>query len=76
MRGVDGFELTAGIRQVERCEKGGVTPIVAVTAKAMAGQDERCRAAGMDAYLSKPVSLDRLHAVLERWFTPATSAGS
>ncbi len=40
----------------------------------MAGEDERCRAAGMDAYLSKPVSLDRLHAVLERWFTPATPA--
>ncbi len=37
----------------------------------MRGEDERCRAAGMDAYLSKPVALDRLRATLQRWM-PAT----
>ncbi len=74
---MDGFEMTARIRETEAAEGQSRTPIVAVTANAMAGEDERCRAAGMDAYLSKPVSLDRLHAVLERWFastTPATPA--
>ena len=71
---MDGFEMTAAIRRAEKDDGRAITPIVAVTANAMAGEDERCRAAGMDAYLSKPVSLDRLHAVLERWFTPATAA--
>ena len=71
---MDGFEMTARIRDTERAEGQPRTPIVAVTANAMAGEDERCRAAGMDAYLSKPVSLDRLHAVLERWFASATPA--
>ncbi len=43
------------------------TPIVAVTANAMKGEEERCIAAGMDAYLVKPVSIERLRATLERW---------
>jgi PAS domain S-box-containing protein len=65
---MDGFEMTDAIRTLERKERRKPTPIVACTANAMAGEDERCRDAGMDAYLSKPVSLDRLYAVLERWF--------
>jgi PAS domain S-box-containing protein len=67
---MDGFQMTAGIRAAEKEAEFPRTPIVAVTANAMAGEDERCRAAGMDGYLSKPVSLDRLRAVLERWFKP------
>ncbi len=64
---MDGFEMTARIR-IEEVERGRPrTPIVAVTANAMRGEDERCRAAGMDAYLSKPVALDRLRATLQRW---------
>ena len=51
-------------------------PIVAVTANAMRGEEERCLAAGMDAYLAKPVSLDRLRAILERWLPIAGSGGS
>src|SRR6188474_2637348 len=42
-------------------------PIVAVTANAMKGEDERCLAAGMDAYLAKPVNMDQLRTTLERW---------
>jgi len=60
--------MTAEIRRLETADGRARTPIVAVTANAMAGEDERCRARGMDGYLSKPVSLDRLRAVLERWF--------
>ncbi len=64
---MDGFEMTAEIRRLETADRRPHTPIVAVTANALAGEDERCRAAGMDGYLSKPVSLDRLRATLQRW---------
>ena len=49
------------------------TPIVAVTANAMQGEEERCLAAGMDAYLAKPVNIERLRATLERWL-PVSAA--
>ncbi|TAJ38663.1 MAG: response regulator [Reyranella sp.] len=64
---MDGFEMTAAIRRLETAGGRPHTPIVAVTANALAGEDERCRAAGMDGYLSKPVSLARLRATLQRW---------
>ena len=65
---MDGHELTRRIRAAE-AEFGtsGHTPVVAVTANAMKGEDERCLAAGMDAYLAKPVNMDALRATLERW---------
>jgi signal transduction histidine kinase/ActR/RegA family two-component response regulator len=63
---MDGHELTKRIRAAE-AEKGAHTPVVAVTANAMKGEDERCLAAGMDAYLAKPVNMDQLRATLERW---------
>ncbi|WP_395711086.1 ATP-binding protein [Reyranella sp.] len=64
---MDGLEMTAEMRRIEAAEDRPRTPIVAVTANAMAGEDERCRAAGMDGYLSKPVSRARLRATLQRW---------
>jgi CheY-like chemotaxis protein/HPt (histidine-containing phosphotransfer) domain-containing protein len=66
---MDGHELTRRIREAE-ADPGwtrGHTPVVAVTANAMKGEDERCLAAGMDAYLAKPVNMDGLRATLERW---------
>jgi two-component system sensor histidine kinase/response regulator len=51
---LDGLETTAAIRERERAE-GGHLPIVALTAHAMKGDAERCLAAGMDAYLPKPL---------------------
>jgi signal transduction histidine kinase/DNA-binding response OmpR family regulator len=68
---MDGFEMTAEIRRLEAGNGRLRTPIVAVTANAMAGEDERCRAAGMDGYLAKPVSLPRLRATLQRWLRDA-----
>jgi len=64
---MDGFELTRQLRAAEAENGGARTPVVAVTANAMRGEEERCLAAGMDAYLAKPVAVDRLRATLERW---------
>jgi CheY-like chemotaxis protein len=64
---MDGHELTRRLRGAERARNGSRTPIIAVTADAMKGEEERCLATGMDAYLVKPVSIERLRATLERW---------
>src|SRR5262249_33678833 len=64
---LDGYELTQRIRAAEAGTKGPRTPLVAVTANAMRGEEERCLAAGMDAYLAKPVGIDRLQLMLQRW---------
>jgi signal transduction histidine kinase/CheY-like chemotaxis protein/HPt (histidine-containing phosphotransfer) domain-containing protein len=64
---MDGYELTRKLRATEAERDGIRTPIIAVTADAMKGEEERCLAIGMDAYLLKPVNIERLRATLERW---------
>jgi len=61
---LDGFGSTQEIRREER-ERGEHTPIVAMTAHALAEDRERCLAAGMDDYLSKPISRKALEQVIE-----------
>lgn len=63
---VDGYEATKMIRQME-AETRRHTPIIAVTACVMEGARERCLAAGMDDYLSKPIEFIRLKSLLELW---------
>ncbi|SKA02440.1 Signal transduction histidine kinase [Trichlorobacter thiogenes] len=63
---LDGFEATNEIRAFELAHKRQPVPIVAMTAYALQGDKERCLAAGMDAYLSKPIKEDDLLAVIER----------
>jgi PAS domain S-box-containing protein len=74
MPDMDGFEATAAIRQLPapNCK----VPIVAVTAHAIHGDRERCLAAGMDDYLSKPIILDALSDILERWLPQSRPAGT
>ena len=60
----DGYEATQAIRAGER---GRRTPIIAVTAHALQGEKDRCLQVGMDDYLSKPIQLDGLRQMLERW---------
>jgi CheY-like chemotaxis protein/HPt (histidine-containing phosphotransfer) domain-containing protein len=69
-----GLEAAAAIRRDEAAA-GTHTPIVALTAHAMAGDRERCLAAGMDAYLAKPLRPDELLAMIDGFF-PAAAAES
>ncbi|PZM80778.1 MAG: hybrid sensor histidine kinase/response regulator [Candidatus Melainabacteria bacterium] len=63
---VDGFEATGIIRHTES-EIGRHTPIIGLTAQAMEGDRERCLQAGMDDYLSKPATLERLKNLVDSW---------
>lgn len=71
---MDGFTATAGIRNRERELQTPRIPIIALTANAMEGDRERCLAAGMDDYLSKPFSQQALADVLARWRVPRIPA--
>jgi len=62
---MDGFEGTRRIRAIEQ-STGAHVPIVAMTARAMSGDRERCIAAGMDDYVSKPVRMPELMAAIGR----------
>ncbi len=64
---LDGYQATAAIREAEAAAGSSSQVIVALTANAMPEDRERCLAAGMDDYLSKPFTRDRLKDMLERW---------
>ena len=66
---MDGFEATAVLRRREIAENLPRTPIVAMTAHALAGDRERCLDAGMDDYIAKPVRQQTLEAMLRKWMT-------
>ena len=71
---MDGFEAAAAIRSRDAAS-GTHTPIVAMTAHALKGDRERCLAAGMDAYVSKPLQPQELFSVLESLVPAAADSG-
>jgi len=62
---MDGLEATAIIRDRER-STGTHLPIIALTAHALQGDQEKCLAVGMDAYVPKPMQADDLFAVIDQ----------
>jgi CheY-like chemotaxis protein len=65
MPDMDGFEATGIIRAREQ-SSGGHLPIIAMTAHTMAGDEQRCLAAGMDGYASKPFQIEEMLATIDR----------
>lgn len=70
---MDGLEATSAIRQLEQ-RTGAHIPIIAMTAHAMSGDRERCLAAGMDEYLSKPIRARQIAEKLSLIFEQPTSS--
>jgi PAS domain S-box-containing protein len=62
---MDGLEATRRIRELER-ERGGHVPIIAITAHAFKEYEDKCLAAGMDAYISKPIDFSKCMAVIRK----------
>jgi CheY-like chemotaxis protein len=71
---MDGLETTAAIRAQEH-GTGRHLPIIALTSHAMQGDQERCFAAGVDAYVSKPMKVDELYAAIDRLCRHEPDAG-
>jgi two-component system sensor histidine kinase/response regulator len=69
---MDGLEATAAIREHEH-QSGRHIPIIAMTAHAMQGDRERCLAAGMDDYITKPMQATELYAAIERLLQDAAT---
>jgi CheY-like chemotaxis protein len=68
MTDIDGLLATAMIRAREK-PSGTHVPIIAMTAHAMKGDEERCLAAGMDAYVTKPIDVEALFSTIDRLFS-------
>jgi CheY-like chemotaxis protein len=71
---LDGYEATRRFREWESREQRRRTPILALTANAMQGDKQKCLAAGMDAYLSKPFTVDHLRTALDALLPPFEAA--
>ena len=69
---MDGFAATAAIREKEK-STGAHIPIIAMTAKALKGDVERCLAGGMDGYISKPIRTNELLAAVESFLDGAAA---
>lgn len=65
---MDGLQATAALREIEKEKGDGIhQPVIALTAHVMKGDNERCLAAGMDGYLTKPIGPQQLDKILEKY---------
>lgn len=64
---MDGYQATKRIREIEKSENKDRQVIIAMTANALGGDREKCIAAGMDDYLTKPTKQDALHSILQKY---------
>ena len=67
MPDMNGFDATRLVREFEQTSSKPKTPIIGMTAHALAGDKERCLVAGMDDYISKPFNPDELQAKIASW---------
>jgi CheY-like chemotaxis protein len=68
---LDGFGLAEKIRDYELTDRLLRTPIIAITANPFLGEADKCYAAGMDDFLSKPVKLEELDKMISKWMGPS-----
>lgn len=66
---MDGYEATRKIRQLTEGQTAHDVPIVALSANAMKGDEDECFSAGMNDHIAKPVSQDKLIAILTKWLS-------
>lgn len=71
---MDGYQCTREIRAREQLLETARLPIVAITADAMKDNEQRCREAGMDGFLTKPINKLRVEAALKQWLSRADAA--
>lgn len=67
--GMDGYETTRELRRLEQSMGWPRTPVIAVTADAMATNEAHCHESGMDDFIAKPYTLDRLAKTIDHWLT-------
>ena len=72
---MDGYAATRALRAREKESGGGRLPVVALTANALSGDSDACLTAGMDGYLSKPFTIQKLGYVLSKWLSVETEKG-
>jgi CheY-like chemotaxis protein len=74
MPNMDGYQATKGLRSGEAGEINQQVTVIALTADAMSGAREKCQAAGMDDYMTKPLDPDALTAMLDKWLAEKKTA--
>lgn len=69
MPNLSGYDLVKAIRKegLQRPDSAGFTRIIALTANALKGEEQKCLSIGMDAYITKPLELQTLQSVMQRW---------